>query len=57
MGASGLAQRRMTPMRAVLLLLLVLFLAPLLNPVPAAPPAEIATALSAPSTLAAIRVC
>src|ERR1700692_4826256 len=56
MGASGLAERRMAPMRAALLLLLVLFLAPLVNLVLAVPPAEIAAALGAPATLAAIRV-
>ena len=56
MGGSGLAERRMTPMRAALLLLLVLFLAPLVNLVLAVPPAEIAVALSAPATLSAMRV-
>jgi ABC-type sulfate transport system permease component len=46
----------MTPMRAALLVLLVLFLAPLTNLLLAVPPREIASALSAPQTIEAMRV-
>jgi molybdate/tungstate transport system permease protein len=46
----------MTPMRAALVMLLVLFLAPILNLLLAVTPRELASALYAPATLAAIRV-
>jgi len=46
----------MTPMRAALLLLLLLFLAPLVNLTLTVPPGEIASALNAQPTIAAIRV-
>jgi ABC-type sulfate transport system permease component len=46
----------MTPMRAALVILLVLFLAPIFNLILAVSPRDLASALYAPATLSAIRV-